>query len=156
VIVSVNGEPIETFYSRNREYLNASTERFARRRLFYWNQRHLWPEQYVLGLSDGREVRIDGPAPSPRRPVVEGRWLVADRVAYIRVGSWNDAEDRDRAMELLQEHRSAESLIVDVRGNGGGSTPIPFIRALMERPWRWYAEASPLRLAVFANSADLW
>ena len=67
VIVSVNGEPIETFYSRNREYLNASTERFARRRLFYWNQRHLWPEQYVLGLSDGREVRIDGPADTCQR-----------------------------------------------------------------------------------------
>ncbi len=154
VIVSVSGEPIENFYARNRAYLNTSTERFARRRLFYWNQRHLWPDAYALGLSDGRSIAIDGPPSLPRRPVVEGRWLVADQVAYIRVGSWNDTEHRDRAMELLEQFRSAGSLIVDVRDNGGGSTPIAFIRALMERPWRWYAEASPMRISVFANSAE--
>jgi carboxyl-terminal processing protease len=156
VIVSVEGEPFDAFYARNRRYLNTSTERFAHRRLFYWNQRHLWPETYTLGLADGRSVGIDGPPPqsSPRRPVVDGRWLEAGRVAYIRVGSWNDQEYRERAMELLEEFRSAESLIVDVRGNGGGSTPGAFISALMDRPWRWYAEASPMRLAVFANAAE--
>jgi carboxyl-terminal processing protease len=26
--------------------------------------------------------------------------------------------------------------------------------ALMERPWRWYAEASPMRIAVFGNKAE--
>jgi carboxyl-terminal processing protease len=156
VIVSVDEEPIDVFFDRNRRYLNTSTERYARRRLFFWNQRHLWPEAYTLGLADGRSVPIDGPAPqsSPLRPVVDGRWLEPDRVAYIRVGSWNDQEYQERAMELLEEFRSAEALIVDVRGNGGGSTPVPFISGLMDRPWRWYAEATPMRLAVFANMAE--
>lgn len=156
VIVSVDGEPIDAFYERNRRYLNTSTERYARRRLFFWNQRHLWPETYALGLADGRSIRIEEPAPqsSPRRPVVDGRWLEPDRVAYIRVGSWNDQEYRERAMELLEEFRSADALVVDVRGNGGGSTPIPFMSGLMDRPWRWYAEASPMRIAVFSNAAE--
>lgn len=156
VIVSVDGESIDAFYERNRRYLNTSTERYARRRLFFWNQRHLWPETYALGLADGRSIQIEEPAPqsSPRWPVVDGHWLEPDRIAYIRVGSWNDLEYRERAMELLEEFRSAESLVVDVRGNGGGSTPIPFMSGLMDRPWRWYAEASPMRIAVFSNAAE--
>lgn len=156
VIVTVDGESVDAFYERNRRYLNASTERFARRRLFFWNQRHLWPETYTLGLSDGTRVLISGPVPSSgsSRPVVEGRWLEPGRVAYIRVGSWNDQEYRDRAMELLEQYQDAEDLIVDVRENGGGSTPVAFIAALMDRPWRWYAEASPMRLSVFANAAE--
>ena len=156
VVVTVSGEPIDTFYERNRRYLNTSTERFARRRLFYWNQRHLWPDAYTLGLADGRSVQIEGPVPksAPRRPVVEGRWLEPGRVAYIRVGSWNDPKARERAMELLHEFSSASALVVDVRGNGGGSTPVAFMSGLMDRPWRWYAEATPMRLAVFANLAE--
>lgn len=156
VIVAVEGESFDAFYERNRPLLNTSTERYARRRLFFWNQRHLWPEVYTLGLADGRSVRIEGPVPksTPRRPVVEGRWIEPGRVAYIRVGSWNDSEYRERAMELLEEFLSAESLVVDVRSNGGGSTPVAFIAALMDRPWRWYAEASPMRIAVFTNAAE--
>jgi carboxyl-terminal processing protease len=156
VIVTVNGESIDAFYERNRPYLNASTERYARRRLFFSNQRHLWPESYTLGLSNGTAVLIEGPVPSSDRdrPVVDGRWLEPGRTAYIRVGSWNDQEYRDRAMELLEQYQAAEFLIVDVRENGGGSTPVAFIAALMDRPWRWYAEASPMRLAVFANAAE--
>jgi carboxyl-terminal processing protease len=156
VVVTVEEELIDDFYERNRRYLNTSTERFARRRLFYWNQRHLWPEAYTLGLADGRSARIEGPVPesAPRRPVVEGRWLEPGRVAYIRVGSWNDPEARERAMELLHEFSSASELVVDVRGNGGGSTPVAFMSGLMDRPWRWYAEASPMRIAVFSNAAE--
>ncbi len=156
VIVTVDGESIDAFYERNRPYLNTSTERYARRRLFLWNQRHLWPEAYTLGLSDGTRVLISGPVPpsESRRPVVDGRWLDSGRVAYIRVGSWNDQEYRDRAMEFLEQYQAAEFLIVDVRDNGGGSTPVAFIAALMDRPWRWYSEASPMRLAVFANAAE--
>ena len=156
VIFTVDGESIDAFYERNRPFLNTSTERYARRRLFFWNQRHLWPENYTLGLSGGRSVRIAGPIPNSasRRPVVEGRWLEPGRVAYIRVGSWNESEYRERAMEFLDEFVSAETLVVDVRGNGGGATPVAFISALMDRPWRWYAEASPMRIAVFSNAAE--
>lgn len=156
VIETVDGEPIEAFFERNRGHLNASTDRYARRRLFFGNQRHLWPRAYTLGLSDGREVRIEGEAPpaaEPPRPTVEGRWLEPDEVAYIRVGSWNDAVYQERALELLETYRDAPALVVDVRGNGGGTTPVAFISALMERSWRWYAEASPMRIAVFADKA---
>lgn len=156
VILTVDGEPIDEVYARNRHLLHASTERYARRRLFQWNQRHLWPAAYSLGLADGRSVRVEGPVPeeAARRPVVEGRWLEPGRTAYIRVGSWNDQAYREQAMELLEEYRSAEALVVDVRGNGGGSTPIAFISGLMDRPWRWYAEATPMRLSTFAIAAE--
>ena len=156
VILTVDGEPIDEMYARNRHLIHASTERYARRRLFQWNQRHLWPAAYTLGLADGRSVRVEGPLPEEarRRPVVEGRWLEPGRIAYIRVGSWNDQEYRERAMELLEEYRSADALVVDVRGNGGGSTPIAFMSGLMERPWRWYAEATPMRLSTFAIAAE--
>jgi carboxyl-terminal processing protease len=35
-----------------------------------------------------------------------------------------------------------------VRGNGGGSTPQELTKALMGRPYRWWAEATPQTLAV--------
>jgi len=156
-IANVDGEPIGTFFRRKRVYLNASTERYARRRIYFRNQRHLWPRAYTLGLADGRSVRIEGePAPSEAepRPTVEGRWLDPGRIAYIRAGSWDRGEYVERAMEFLAEYRDAPALIVDVRGNGGGTTPVAFMAALMDRPWRWYAEASPMRIAVFGDKAD--
>jgi len=72
----------------------------------------------------------------------EGKWLQEGQVAYIRIPGFGDPKYENRALELVQECREASALIVDVRGNGGGSTPSRLMRLLMDRPYRWWTERS--------------
>jgi carboxyl-terminal processing protease len=155
IITAVDGVPIETFYAEHARYIPSSTERFRRRRLFGRWYRFVFPLQYELALADGRRVQIDR-RDTPQWPSrkTEGRWLVEDQVGYIRVPSWDAPRFEQRAMELLEEMRDADALIVDVRGNQGGSSPITFVNALMERPWRWWAESTPMRMALFSYYAE--
>jgi hypothetical protein len=127
-IATVDGEPIDAFFGRQRPYLNASTDRYARRRLFFRNQRHLWPRAYTLGLADGRSVRIEGDPPVPGDAAaspVEGRWLEPGRIAYIRAESWDRGDYVERAMELVEEFSDAPALIVDVRATGAAPRRSP-------------------------------
>jgi carboxyl-terminal processing protease len=82
-----------------------------------------------------------------------GRWIEEGTIAYIKAPSWNDPRFQVRAMEFLQQFKAARGLIVDVRGNTGGSSPITFVNALMDRPWRWWAEATTVRFGLFAYHA---
>lgn len=72
----------------------------------------------------------------------EGKWLREDQVAYIRIPGFGEPKYENRALELVQEYRGAHALIIDVRGNGGGSTPSRLTRQLMDRPYRWWTERS--------------
>jgi carboxyl-terminal processing protease len=151
VIETIDGEPMEDFYRRQSRYVSASTERHRRRKLFDPEWRFLFPLRYALGLADGRTVPIDREgSEAPPALATEGRWLDEGRTATIRVPSWNDPKFEDEALALLGSYRGAAYLIVDVRGNHGGSTPDRLIRALMDRPWRGWAESTPMRLAVFS------
>ena len=157
VITAIDGQPTVVFYEQVARYISASTERYRWRRLFYrWN-RYLFPLQYTVTLNDGRTVAIDrrgelvDPMPTWR---TEGRWIEPGRIAYIRVPSWNDSRFQERALELLEEYRDAEGLVIDVRRNNGGNTPVSFISALMERPWHWWAESTPIDFALFSYFAE--
>ena len=156
VIAEIDGRPFEEFYREQGPILSASTDRFRRHQLFQRPRRYLFPLRYTLTLDDGRTVTVDrrGTEDAPPPDSTTGRWLVPNRVALIRVPSWNAGRFQDRAMELLREYRDAEAIVVDVRGNGGGSTPLTFMQALMDRPWQWWSEATPLRLGLYSYYAE--
>jgi carboxyl-terminal processing protease len=78
---------------------------------------------------------------------VEGRMLRPD-LAYIRIPGFGDPALEKRALELVRQFAHARTIVFDVRGNGGGSTPADLTRALMDRPYRWWREATPQTLAV--------
>lgn len=157
VIAAVDGQPIDAFYAEVARYISASTERYRKRRLFYiWN-RYLFPLQYTVTLDDGRTVAIDrrGELVDPRLTLqTRGLWIEPGRIAYIRVPSWDKPRFQERALELLEEYGDADGLVIDVRRNNGGSTPSQFISALMERPWRWWAESTPMSFAIFSYYAE--
>jgi len=155
VIRSIDGRSIESFYGDVSRYISASTERHRRWRLFDRWYRYLFPLRYTLTLADGREVVVDRSGKAePDQLTAEGRWLEEGRIAYIRVPSWNGSQFQERALELLEEFGGAAALVVDVRDNGGGSTPVSFINALMERPWHWWAESTPMHFALFSYYAE--
>jgi len=69
-----------------------------------------------------------------------GRWMTRNEVAYIHIPNFNHSKNETRALELLEAFHNASCLIIDVRGNGGGSTPHQLINALMNQPFRWWNE----------------
>ena len=84
----------------------------------------------------------------PPRQETEGRWLREGELAYVRVPGFGEPRFEQKALELVRQFKDARALIVDVRGNGGGSTPQELTKALMGRPLRWWSEATPQSLAV--------
>ncbi len=72
----------------------------------------------------------------------EGKWLREGKVAYVRIPGFDDPRYEKLALQFVQEYRQVQTLIIDVRGNGGGSTPSQLIKQLMDRPYRWWRERS--------------
>jgi len=152
VVCSIDGVPIEDFVRDRAQYVGASNARLARSHVF--SSPNLFPMRVALGLDDGAVVVVDRAVNSAAiepRPVrsAEGRWLVEGRIAYLRIQSFNDADNERAALEFVHEHESALNLIVDLRGNGGGSTPWQLIAVLMNRPWRSWQEVTPQHTALF-------
>jgi carboxyl-terminal processing protease len=148
-ITAIDGEPFEAFYQRNRKYVSASDERW-RRRAFFENA-YLFPASFTLTLQVGRRVSVT------RRG--EFRWpgdefhsiesSLHDDVAILRIPSFAPQNFEDSAVEFLKKLGPVKALILDLRGNHGGSTPSALVAALMDRPYRWMAESTPATLAVF-------
>ena len=155
VIESIDGESFEDFFARHRRFIPASTDAWARRALFarlggMAPYAHLLPDRFVLRLDGGREVSVDRTAAAaPALPGTEGRWLEPGKLAYIRIPSFFTPDHEKRALELLAQFRSAVALIVDVRGNTGGSTPGQLTSQLMDRAYRWWTESTPVSLPYF-------
>ena len=164
VIEKIDGRSFDEFYSQLRPYISASSESGARNVLFSHMEDFapfapLFPEKFKLTLAGGREVMIDRHAlPKAAIAKTEGRWIEPGKLAYIRVPSFFYPENEKRAIELVREFSQAPALIVDVRGNAGGGTPSDLIAQLMDRPYRWWSESTPINLPYFRYRAtqNVW
>jgi len=148
VILKVDETGMEDFFQQHRKYVFASDERAERRNFFFHS--HLWPNRFTLTFDDGRKVTIDRRAQHLGQPKyeTEGRWLTEGRIAYIKIPGFYDPKFQTDAINFVKRFESAHMIIIDVRGNGGGSTPADLTKALMDRPYRWWTEATPQTLAV--------
>lgn len=153
-IESIDGKPFIDFARDCMKLVAASTEPGGRHLLFgvtplFTPYAHLFPEQFILTLRDGRKVAIDRRGVAPPKMTTEGRWLRQGEVAYIRIPSFMGADFEKRAIELARQYHDAKMLIIDVRDNGGGSTPSDLTAYLMNQPYRWWTEAAPLQVPFF-------
>jgi carboxyl-terminal processing protease len=154
VVGAVDGEPMEAFYQRQKRFIPASSDRMARH--LFRNRSYLFPQRFTLTLADGRQVEVTRGEPSasavppvatatPAAPeAVPHRWLVPDSVAYMQIPSFGEDKYQKRALEVLHGYHGAPALVIDVRGNGGGSTPETLMRQLADRPLPWWWEYSAL------------
>jgi carboxyl-terminal processing protease len=152
VVRSLNGIPIDDFVRERAQYVAASNDRLARTHVFSYPG--LFPEQISLTLQDGSVVDVDRSIAGETQralppPGSDGRWLVEGRVAYVRIPSFGDPAFERTAVELVRQFAPSPNLVVDVRGNGGGTTPQQLIRALMNRRWRTWQEVTPQHIALF-------
>ncbi|NOG47093.1 MAG: hypothetical protein HND50_17765 [Calditrichaeota bacterium] len=157
-ISAINNVPIELFYQKNKKYISASTERYRRYRLFDYWQRFLFPVKYKITLNSGKQIKInrskDNTIKSPEKTMkTSGRWIIENNIAYIKIPAWSENRFEKKALLLLSKFKNAHSLVIDVRNNSGGSSPLKLIGALMERKWRWWTESTPLHIAVHSYYA---
>jgi len=149
VLAALNGEPFESFYRRCRPYISASDERWRKRALFEYP--YLFPERFELTLDHGRSVTVHRQG-AFRSAGSENTKIDAsnhERVLLIRIPGFHTANLEADAVEALRNASSAKAVIIDVRGNHGGSTPQTLIAALMDRPYRWFSESTPARIGSF-------
>lgn len=99
--------------------------------------RHLLPDEIALTFSDGTEVSLNKGALTP--PVVESPIVRhIGGVAYLKIVSFGDSSFETAAVEAVTTLARDTPLIVDIRGNGGGSTPERLVSSLMDRPYRYW------------------
>jgi carboxyl-terminal processing protease len=170
-IRAIDDVPIERFYAARRALIPESGERSRRAALVFAD--YLFPQQFVVTTDDGRQIRVTRGDPTDstvmarrsRAPLLPHGWIVHDSIAYIRVRRFSPRSHEDSALAVLtRAYATAPALIVDVRGNGGGSTPRRLIAALragearsslrIERStfqsdrFRWLASLRPSRTAL--------
>jgi carboxyl-terminal processing protease len=157
VVRTIDGRDFEAFFKEKRAYMTASTDRYARHVIT--SDRYagfLFPMRFTLETAAGSRVVIDrtGAYQPTGEGKTEGRWLEDDRIGYVRIPSFADPGFQRKALEYVTQFHSAGGLVIDVRGNHGGSTPGRLIEALMDRLYRWYQEATPYRLGTMTSSSS--
>ncbi len=152
VVRAIDGVDIEAFVRDKERYVNASSERSARSLVF--DRAFLFPSNFRIDLEDGRKISIErSEAPKSavrdaRAPASEGRWLLEGVIGYIKIPAFNDPNYERTAIEYVKQYEGAKSLIIDLRGNGGGSTPYQLITKLMDREWKGWSISTPAQIAL--------
>lgn len=144
VIADVDGRPAEQFFREKRQYLSDSSERSQRIDLFA--QTYLFPQDFVIKLTDGRMVKITrkkNVSGGKSREEVTGKWTEPGRFAYIRIPAFSGVRSESATIELVQRFKGARGLVLDLRRNPGGygNPPLELQAALMDRPFRSWRES---------------
>ncbi|WP_158606873.1 S41 family peptidase [Paenibacillus ginsengarvi] len=155
----VDGRSPDNWYEELQAYIPVGNPESKRRQLFHMLALVL-NRTYTLSIEDRSGRRIErrvereqlGEAGGSSEGTT-GKWIEEGQIAYIRIPSFGSTDYEGKALELLSSYEGAQALIVDVRGNGGGSTPSKLIHRLMDRPYRWYAEMTPLHIGIHTLQA---
>jgi carboxyl-terminal processing protease len=143
VITAIDETPMQDFFTRNRIYVSASSDRDAG--VSFFDTPAIFPEKFTVTLADGRKIPLDrkNEKKSPPPPArTQGRWIVEKTLAYIKVPSFQGIQTQAQALELLKQFQDAKALILDVRGNPGLGAPTALQRSLMDRPYQSWTESS--------------
>jgi carboxyl-terminal processing protease len=146
----IDGQLPERFFAAHRDLVFASSDAEART-LLETMMRQVDGDARPprLEFDDGREL-TPGATADAFPPRVSFHWLVPERIAYIGVPSFDgDTFERD-ALTALKHFIDAEAIVVDVRGNAGGKTPVDFLELLTDRTLPWWKESTNARVPARA------
>jgi len=143
VITAIDGTPMHDFFTRNRIYVSASSDRDAG--LSFFDTPAIFPERFTITLANGRTVIIDRKGDKKNEPppaITEGRWLVEKSIAYVKIPTFRGIETQAQALGMFKQFHDAKAVILDVRGNPGLGAPNVLQRSLMDRPYEAWTESS--------------
>jgi len=150
-VTTLDGRPAEEVIAELLPHISASSEREAVRKLWFQGA-PLWPRRFTLALADGRTMEIRR-GEQELRPVEPRRYearVLPGGVAYLRIPHFETPEMEDSAIAFLEAHPDAPAVVVDVRRNGGGTTPMRLIGALMDRPYRGFAQSTSFSVGLYS------
>ena len=159
IVVAVNGRSVDETIAALHPTLRAASTPWGERAWGLHNLLAAWDDARELTVAvigaDGtaRTVTLTVPAQSEQRsepgPTVTGRWLVSG-VGLIRIPTFGGSREAlvaefDAALDALM---NAPALILDVRGNGGGSSAAAAEMAgrLLAEPFEYARECYRQRL----------
>jgi carboxyl-terminal processing protease len=149
IISRLDGQSFESFFQAQKKYISGSDERWVQRAFFEYS--YLFPHSFNLELEDGRSVSIvrkadfQWPGSEADVDTVSSK----EGVLYIRIPSFDKQIFEQSARTSLHAAMDAKAVVLDVRGNHGGNTPVGLVKDLMERPYRWVAESTPMSIGLF-------
>lgn len=147
VVQTIQRDSIETWISRTNPYVRAKNE-VARQSEFQtlipWFLEENILEVTVLDASgESRLIHIDRTTlPIGFTFETQGHFIKELDAGYIGVPSFNAPQFEERALDFYEQYQNSTSIIVDVRDNGGGTTPIYLMQKLLNVPWHWWTERS--------------
>ncbi len=155
VIAEIDGQPFEEFFQGKKKYLSASDERWTRRALF--ESPYLFPQSFGVVLQDGRKVAVKrhGQFQWPGQGYSDIVATEKDGIGYIRIPSFSKPVFNRAAVKAVQSFRANKAIIIDVRSNHGGSTPVELTSKLMDRPYHWFTESTPATVGIFKYLGEL-
>jgi len=155
VVTAIDGRAVDLFVGEHAKYIAASDDRARRAKVFFSG--FLWPESFTLTFADGHTLAVNRlqPKPKPRRAPAPAPRL-PEGVAYHRIRSFEEPANENAAIAFVKANASAKLIIFDVRNNGEGSSPERLLRALMDRPYRDWMQASAMSFGLFATYGELF
>jgi len=155
VVTAIEGQVTEKFVSDRSKYICASDDSARRSKVFFSG--FLWPESFTLTFEGGRTLSVNRLHPKPKaRPAAVRPSTLPEGVKYHRIRSFEEPKFEVAAIDFVKANSQAKLLVFDVRGNGGGSSPERLLRALMDRPYRDWMQASAMSFGLFATYGDLY
>jgi carboxyl-terminal processing protease len=125
-VIEIDSQPFDQFYAKSAPYIPASSERTRRNQLT--SSLVLWPQQFKLTLDDGKKVRIDLANPV----LTDGAEMSSRPLRYWHIASFSEPKFESEALDFIRSNINSPSLIIDLRDNSGGSTPINLIKELTQ------------------------
>lgn len=153
VITKIDNEDFYLFYEQKKKFINASSENGKKNK--FKDRFYLFPQRFKLELNNNdKHIEINQNEYSislleNQNVSTMGYWINENEIAYIKIPNFGQNNFQDKALEYINEFSKAKMIIIDVRGNTGGSTPEILISKLMNRPYRFWAESTNITLSLF-------
>lgn len=147
VVIKINEKDFEEYFQEKKKYICASSERAAR--TYFTTKSFLFPQKFTIETEDGKIIKVKK-RKKEKNHKVEGKWLFKNKIAYIKIHLFSGNFEK-QAIEFVNKFKDAEAIIIDVRGNGGGSTPSQLVSILQTKPYKFWVESTPLHLASFES-----
>ncbi|MFP5075941.1 S41 family peptidase [Rhizobium sp. YIM 134829] len=143
-ILTIEDCPARDFLAPFNQFISASRSQDRDYRV--WRQPYFFPSPLRLTLDDGESAQLEKQAWSEAPPAVSSS--VVGSTPSITIRSFEEPAFEDAALSFVTANKDSPALVIDIRGNGGGDTPIRLIRALMNIDYPSWKEATPLRMGV--------
>jgi len=144
-VEKINGIAFEEFYNSMKKRVSSFGDIESRTK--FSESYYLFPNEFVLETSDGpfKIKREKSHYFFPK--AIEGYWLERNKTAYIRIRQFSKSIEED-AIDYVKEFFDSKRLIIDVRENTGGTTPLGLIKKLMDNRFGFWRESTPMGIGL--------